>query len=70
MVWVTAGTVGPIALLVGLIGGSAASLWVGIALCGVWASSLVVDWLLVQRLEQHVDGWTPWRPPTWRWLKS
>ena len=70
LVWGIAGTFGPILLIIGLLGGSAAQLWIGIGLCLIWGASLAVDWLVVQWLKQHVDGWSPWRPPQWRWLRS
>jgi hypothetical protein len=70
VLWAIAGTFGPILLLIALVRGSAMGLWIGIGLCVVWGGSLAVDWLLVCWLQQHVDGWTPWRPPDWRWLRS
>jgi hypothetical protein len=70
VIWAIAGSLGPIALLDGVIDSSAISVWLGIVLCLVWAISLAVDWLLVRWLQQHVEGWEPWRPPQWRWLRS
>jgi len=70
VLWAIAGTFGPILLLIALVRGSAMGLWIGIGLCVVWGGSLAVDWLLVRWLQQHVHGWTPWRPPDWRWLGS
>jgi hypothetical protein len=70
VIWAIAGSAGPLVLIVGLLGQSVGDAWIGIGLCAVWGGSLLVDWLLVRRLEQHVDGWSPWTPPTWRWLRS
>ena len=69
-VWAVAGTIGPIALIVALTGGSTTSLWIGISGCVLWAGSLLFDWLLVRRFERRGDGWTPWRPPESRWLRG
>jgi hypothetical protein len=69
VIWGIAGTFGPIALLVGLLNGTTSSVWIGIGLCLLWGGSLAVDWLLVRWLRQHVDGWSPWQPPKWRWLR-
>jgi hypothetical protein len=68
--WVIAGSLGPILLLVGLWGASAAALWIGVGLCLVWGGSLATDWLLVRWLQEHVEGWSPWQPPGWRWLRA
>jgi hypothetical protein len=57
-------------LIVGLLGQPVGDAWIGIGLCAAWGGSLLVDWLLVRWLEQHVDGWSPWTPPTWRWLRT
>jgi hypothetical protein len=72
VVWGIAGTFGPMALGIWVVGGlgPARVLWLGIGLCVVWGVSLTIDWLLVRWLQEHVDGWTPWRPPNWRWLRS
>jgi hypothetical protein len=70
VVWAIAGTFGPILLVGGLFDMSSAGVWIGIGLCLVWLGSLAVDWLLVRWLEQHVEGWKPWRPPNWRWLRG
>src|ERR1700759_5319890 len=63
VIWVIAGSLGPIALIVGLLNGSTTSLLIGIGFCSLWGLSLTVDWLLVRWLQQHLNGWTPWRPP-------
>jgi hypothetical protein len=69
VIWGIAGTFGPIALLVGLLGGNTPSVWIGIGLCLLWGGSLGADWLLVRWLERHVDGWSAWQPPKSRWLR-
>jgi hypothetical protein len=70
VIWGIAGTFGPMMLVVALLTRSTTGIWIGIALCLVWGGSLAADWLLVRRLQQRVDGWTPWSPPDWRWLRS
>lgn len=69
VIWGIAGTLGPMMFFIGLLDGSTTGIWIGIALCLVWGGSLAADWLLVRRLQQRVDGWTPWSPPDWRWLR-
>jgi hypothetical protein len=68
VVWGIAGTVGPVALVVGLLSGSSVW-WVGAVFCVVWGVTLWLDWLLVQRLRRTVEGWTPWEP-RWSWLRK
>ena len=68
--WGIAGSLGPVLLLIGLVSGSAAGLWIGLGLCLVWGGSLAADWFLVRWLQAHVDGWSPWRPPNRRWLST
>jgi hypothetical protein len=68
VVWVIAGTLGPIALLDSLIVGPRGNWWIGLSLCLVWGIDLGIDWLLVRWLRGRVDGWQPWQPPTWKSL--
>jgi hypothetical protein len=63
VVWITAGTLGPIALIVGLLVGRPSSVWIGLALCFVWALDLVFDWLAVRTLTSRDARWTPWDAP-------
>jgi hypothetical protein len=66
VIWVIAGTLGPIVLIVGLLeGGSTTSIWIGVGLCvcGVWALDLVLDWMAVRVLKARHADLTPWQEP-------
>jgi hypothetical protein len=63
VVWGIVGTVGPIALLDGIIDGRSRVLLAGIVLCGAWGLTLGIDWLVVRRLRNRDDSWMPWEPP-------
>jgi hypothetical protein len=67
VIWITAGTLGPIALVVGLLAGHG-NWWIGAALCAVWAIDLGVDALLVRRLHSRDPGCQSWQPPAWKFL--
>jgi len=56
VIWGITGSFGPIFLLIGLLSGPTADIWIGIGLCLVWGASLAADWVLVRWLQQHVDG--------------
>ena len=72
VVWGVSSTFGLMSLGIWVDGGlrSTRFLWVGIALCVVWGAALAIDWLVVRCLQEHVEGWRPWRPPNWRWLRT
>lgn len=60
LIWVIAGSVGPILLIVELISGRA--IWIGAAVCFIWMADLGVDWVVVQRLKAGDPHWSPWEP--------
>jgi hypothetical protein len=63
MDWALGGTLGPIALIAGLVDGHASSVWIGVALCCVWALDLLLDWMAVRALTARRSTWTPWQEP-------
>jgi hypothetical protein len=67
-IWVIAGTLGPIALLVSLLSGPRSNWWIGVSLCVIWALDLAIDWLLVRRRQRRDPSWQPWQPPRWKSL--
>ncbi len=67
VVWAIAGTFGPILLIVGLTTGH--GVWVGVALCCVWAVDLAVDAIAVHRAEARDPNWIAWTPGS-KWLRS
>jgi hypothetical protein len=62
VIWIIAGSLGPIALVVGLLDGRSSSVWIGLALCCVWALDLGFDWLAVRTLTNRDPRWNPWEP--------
>lgn len=62
VIWLIAGSLGPIALIVGLMNGRSSSVWIGLALCGVWVLDLGADWIVVRTRRNQNPGWTPWEP--------
>jgi hypothetical protein len=63
-VWVITASLGPIAVVVGLLQDSSSWL-IGLAIWGVALVTMGIDWLVVRRLRRRNPSWTPWTPPRW-----
>jgi hypothetical protein len=63
VVWSVTASAGSIVFVVGLLEGSGGWL-LGLAIYGLAALTMAIDWLFVRRLRRDPD-WRPWQPPRW-----
>jgi hypothetical protein len=64
VVWVITASLGPVAVVVGVLQGSSSWL-IGLAICGVALVPMGIDSLVVRPLLRRNPSWAPWTPPRW-----